>query len=70
VTVAPGIARAAAALVVLALVGACLFGLWHVVVGGLVNGNSRAATFGVGLAAASGTALVLAWFARRRTGRA
>ena len=27
------------------------FGLWHLVVGGLVNGNARAATFGVVLAA-------------------
>ena len=67
---APGIARAALALVVLALVGAGLFGLWHVVVGGLVNGNPRAAAFGVGLAAASGGLLALVWFARRRAGRA
>lgn len=69
-SVAPGLARAAVALVVLALLGAGLFGLWHIVVGGFVNGNPRAATFGVGLAAASGSALVLVWFARRRTGRA
>ena len=34
-----------------ALAGACLFGLWHVVVGGFLRGNIRAAEFGVGLAA-------------------
>ena len=32
------------------LVGATAFGLWHVVVGGLVHGNVRAAGFGIVLA--------------------
>ena len=36
---------------VAALVGATAFGLWHLVVGGLVNGNPRAGTFGFLLAA-------------------
>lgn len=40
-----------------ALAGACLFGLWHVVVGGLVRGNVRAAEFGVVLAAVTGIGL-------------
>jgi hypothetical protein len=35
------------------LVAAAAFGLWHVVVGGLVNGNARAAAFGAILATAS-----------------
>jgi hypothetical protein len=40
-------------LVVVILLGAAAFGLWHVVVGGLVNGNPRAAAFGAALATAS-----------------
>ena len=36
------------------LVGATLFGLWHVVVGGLIHGNARAAGFGVVLATLAG----------------
>jgi hypothetical protein len=35
------------------LLGAAAFGLWHVVVGGLVNGNGRAAAFGAVLAIGS-----------------
>jgi hypothetical protein len=35
----------------LVLVGAIAFGLWHVVVGGLINGNGAAARFGIALAA-------------------
>jgi hypothetical protein len=65
-TVAPRLVRAGLAVLVLALVGAGLFGLWHVVVGGLVNGNPRAATFGVELAAVSAALLALVWFLRRR----
>lgn len=40
-----------------ALAGAFLFGAWHVLFGGLVRGNPRAAAFGVGLALVSGLAL-------------
>jgi hypothetical protein len=47
------------------LAGATVFGLWHVVVGGLVNGNARAAAFGVVLAIASG-GLLSALLARTR----
>jgi drug/metabolite transporter (DMT)-like permease len=32
------------------LAGATAFGLWHLVVGGLINGNPRAAGFGAVLA--------------------
>jgi hypothetical protein len=41
-----------------ALVGAFLFGAWHVVVGGGLHGNPRAAEFGAVLAAISGAGLV------------
>ena len=40
------------------LVGAALFGLWHVVVAGLIRGNPRAAQFGVALTTVSGLLLV------------
>jgi hypothetical protein len=54
-------------LVAIALAGAAAFGLWHVVVGGLINGNPRAATFGVVLALATGLPLIAgAWLIRRR----
>ena len=48
--------RATILAIVIALVfaGAFAFGLWHVVVGGLVNGNARAAAFGITLAAVAG----------------
>jgi hypothetical protein len=50
-----------------ALSGATAFGLWHLVVGGLLNGNPRAAMFGLILALVAGSALVLgAVFVRRR----
>jgi hypothetical protein len=42
----------------LLLLGAAAFGAWHVVVGGLVNGNGRAAAFGAALATASLIVLV------------
>ena len=45
-------------LAIVVLLGAAAFGAWHVVVGGLVNGNGRAAAFGAVLATAS--ALLLA----------
>ena len=41
------------------LVGALAFGLWHVVVGGLINGNPRAGAFGIGLALTAGIALLV-----------
>jgi len=40
------------------LLGAFLFGLWHVAVGGLVRGNWNAAGFGFALASVTG---VLLW---------
>jgi hypothetical protein len=40
-------------LAIVVLLGAAAFGAWHVVVGGLVNGNVRAAAFGAALATAS-----------------
>ena len=49
------------------LAGAFLFGAWHVVVGGFVKGNPRAAAFGVGLAAVSGVLLVALRYVGRRT---
>lgn len=54
----------------LALAGATAFGLWHLIVGGLINGNPRAGTFGLVLALTAGLLLVtLAWFVRRRRRR-
>ncbi len=52
------------------LAGATAFGLWHVVVGGLVNGNPRAAGFGVVLARVAGGLLVglVVLLRRRRVG--
>ena len=60
--------RLATLAVVAILVGATAFGVWHVVVGLLVNGNPRAAAFGAGLAAVAGTALAgLVLVIRRRS---
>ncbi|MEA2630115.1 MAG: hypothetical protein QOE66_334 [Chloroflexota bacterium] len=54
----------------LALLGATAFGLWHLVVGGVIDGNWRAGTFGVGLALTAGVPLLLgAWILRRRRRR-
>ena len=61
--------RLALALAIALLAGATAFGLWHVVVGGLVNGNPRAAGFGVVLAAVAGGLLAAAVVAFRRTSR-
>ena len=69
-TVAPGLLRAGLVFVVLVLAGAFAFGSWHVIVGGLVNGNPRAATFGIALATVSAGSLVAIRAARRRFGRA
>lgn len=53
-----------------ALAGATAFGLWHLVVGGLINGNPRAGTFGLVLALTAGLLLAgLGWVARRWRGR-
>ncbi len=41
------------------LAGATLFGLWHLVVGGFVNGNGAAAEFGLALAVLAGALLVV-----------
>ena len=46
--------RLAGLLVIIALAGATAFGLWHVVVGGLIHGNVRAAGFGIALAGLAG----------------
>ena len=49
------------------LLGAALFGLWHLVVGGIINGNPRAGTFGLVLALAAGVPLIVGtWAVRRR----
>ncbi|HET7471991.1 MAG TPA: hypothetical protein VFJ71_02600 [Candidatus Limnocylindrales bacterium] len=60
-TLAPEVIRAGVVVLVVALTAAFLFGTWHAVVGGLVNGNPRAGTFG--LALASVTAALLAGIA-------
>jgi hypothetical protein len=49
---------AVAGVVAAALLGAFLFGLWHVVVGGLLKGNWSAAGFGFALSGVTG---VLLW---------
>jgi hypothetical protein len=55
--------------IAIVLLGALLFGLWHVVVGGVVSGNPRAATFGVALTLAGGGLLVAVAAVGRRPGR-
>jgi len=52
ITLALAVALAAA------LLGAFLFGLWHVVVGGFLKGNWKAGGFGIALAGVAG---VLLW---------
>jgi Na+(H+)/acetate symporter ActP len=70
VTVAGDPRRLALMVAVVVLLAATVFGLWHMVVGGLVHGNLRAGAFGVILASAAGTVLVaaLAVLRRRRPG--
>lgn len=41
------------------LVGAFLFGAWHILFGGIVQGNPRAGAFGLALAGASGILLAI-----------
>ena len=54
----------------IAFAAAVAFGLWHVLVGGLINGNPRAGTFGIVLALAAGLPLVAgAWLVRHRRPR-
>ncbi len=48
------------------LAGATAFGVWHLVVGGLINGNPRAGTFGVVLAVVAGSLLGLVAALRHR----
>ncbi len=52
------------------LLGAFLFGLWHVVVGGVLKGNWNAGGFGIALASVAGILLwIEAAVARRVLGR-
>ena len=66
-TALPGGPLGVAALVIgVALAGAVAFGLWHLVVGGLISGNPRAGTFGLILASVAGLLLVAwVWLLRR-----
>jgi hypothetical protein len=64
-------ADGAIALAGLVLLGATAFGLWHLIVGGLISGNPRAGAFGLALGSAAGIPLVLgAVVVRRRRGAA
>ncbi len=66
----PGPTRVLLAIAALVLAGATAFGLWHLVVGGLINGNPRAGAFGLVLALTAGLILVVgAWVVRRRRSR-
>ena len=56
----------ALAVVTLALAGATLFGLWHVVVGGLIHRNPAAGGFGVALSLVAGGLLVVSIVGLRR----
>jgi hypothetical protein len=53
------------------LAAATAFGLWHLVVGGLANGNLRAAAFGIVLATGSGALLagLVGWTRSRARAR-
>jgi hypothetical protein len=59
---------AIASVVALCLLGAFLFGLWHVLVGGLLKGNWRAGGFGIALASAAGVLLWIDAIVLRRLG--
>jgi hypothetical protein len=54
----PGVTKALLVVAGLALAAAAAFGLWHVIVGGLVSGNPRAAGFGMVLVLAAGLPLL------------
>ena len=49
-----------------ALVGATLFGLWHVVVGGLIHRNAAAGGFGAALSLVAGGLLAVSVVGLRR----
>ena len=68
-TVSAPVRRAAILAITIVCVGALAFGLWHVIVGGVINGNPRAASFGITLAAVAGGFLLglTAAFLRRRS---
>jgi hypothetical protein len=53
------VALALAGVVAAALLGAFLFGAWHVLFGGFVRGNWRAGGFGMALATIAGALLVV-----------
>ena len=59
--------RALAVVIVVALAGATAFGLWHLVVGGMLNGNPRAAAFGAVLAIVAALLLVATTVVARRS---
>jgi hypothetical protein len=61
--------RLVVAVAIAVLVGLTAFGLWHVVVGGAINGNGRAAAFGAVLATGAGAALISAIAVLRRLAR-
>ena len=62
--------RLVVVLAILILAGLTAFGLWHVIVGGLLHGNARAATFGAVLAAAAAGLLGAGFVIARRQPRA
>ena len=65
----PGrVGLAIASVVALCLLGAFLFGLWHVLLGGLLKGNWRAGGFGMALASAAGVLLWIDAIVLRRLG--
>jgi hypothetical protein len=63
------IAIAVATLVAVALIGAFLFGMWHVAVGGVLKGNWNAGGFGLALATVSGVLLWIDAIVLRRATR-
>ena len=59
------VALALGAVVAAALLGAFVFGVWHVLFGGVVKGNWRAGGFGLALATVAGVLLAVeAWMMR------
>ncbi len=62
------IGLAIASVVALILIGAFLFGFWHVLAGGFYKGNWRAGGFGIALASASGVLLWIDAIVLRRLG--
>ena len=62
--------RLVGVLAIVILVGLVAFGLWHVIAGGLLQGNARAATFGAVLATGAGGLLGAGILVARRLARA